>query len=167
MAMGFRGPLSAGQRAREDAHDGEHTTARGVSDEMTTDKTKPMGANPGAETARTATAGPPAPGAMPPGQVFWLKVLVVGLGVLIIAAMIAIVARVIVLVSSDAPGPPPATPVSLTVPGGTTLRGASVDGERMILRLRRDGRDLVQIRRVGTGELIRQFELTPAPAKAD
>ncbi|MEM1307481.1 MAG: DUF6476 family protein, partial [Pseudomonadota bacterium] len=86
--------------------------------------------------AQTTTAAPHAAaeagGGFTPRQVFWLKALVIGLGVAMVACMLVIVARLVYLTTTRG-GP---TETVIVVPAGDAVVGFTLDGDRLGLRLR-------------------------------
>ncbi|MEL6871928.1 MAG: DUF6476 family protein [Pseudomonadota bacterium] len=93
-------------------------------------------------------------------QLFWLKALVIGLGVAIVLMMIAIIVRMVMIVAgTDSATVPADTEIELAVPDGE-ISGIGLSSGRIALQFEgSDGKRIV-VYDIATGAAVRRFRMT-------
>ncbi|MEO1693940.1 MAG: DUF6476 family protein [Pseudomonadota bacterium] len=126
--------------------------------------TQPSSRGQSSSRGQAATAVPDAAaeteGGFTPRQVFWLKALVIGLGVAMVACMVVIIARIAYLTATR--GGPAETVIA--VPTGDAVVGFTLDGDRLGLRLRggtnsENGAERIEIWSAASGKKLRTIRI--------
>ncbi|MEO0792029.1 MAG: DUF6476 family protein [Pseudomonadota bacterium] len=106
------------------------------------------------DVPETATTG-----GTSPRQLFWLKVLVGGLGAMMLLVMIIIITRIVYLTAYRDRGPDPTVAVPIRLPTGAKPGSISLSREHLAIRYQHDGKTWIDVRNIKTGNLLRRFEL--------
>lgn len=114
----------------------------------------------------TADTGP-----LTPGQVRWLKIAVVVMGIMIVVGIAILIGRILYLASqgpraATAPRAAPASEGSIALPSGAIIRNLSLSGDRIAIHYDTPQGGGIVVVDITTGRNLHNLELSPQPPQS-
>jgi hypothetical protein len=115
------------------------------------------------DPAVKSTRAPVEDAFLTPGQLYWLKIAVVVMGLIILGLMGAIITRIIAMAKSkpepapaavSTPLPPPLASISMALPPGAIIRSIAPGHGTLAVHHTTDGKDAIVILDLATGRVV-------------